>query len=124
MMLALYLTTLPRIDDRLVLEIAGFAGHLGHRARIRSGRLRHLGIRGLGRLGRHRVRTRLARLADAAPWPVPSMPKITVSNFFFSALLSKLFMTIAFTMVTLSPFFTFAVGTAAQVSPWAVFRRR
>ena len=53
-----------------------------------------------------------------------SCPKTILSNLRFKVRLSKFCIVIALTIVTWAPFFTLLVGTAAQVSPAAVFRRR
>ncbi len=64
-------------------------------------------------------------LAGAAAAPVPPrVPKTIRSKVRLSDLLRKLFITVAFSIVTSAPFLTGARLTAAQISPSWVLRRR
>ena len=65
-----------------------------------------------------------ARDATGEPFGPARLPKRMAGKVFFSERLSKLLITITSSMLTLSPFFTGARPTAAQVSPSEVFRRR
>ena len=66
-----------------------------------------------------------AAAVAAAPPPAPAIvPNTTLSNVRLRALLSNFCITIGLAMVTEAPFLTVVVGTAAHVSPCAVFSRR